>query len=166
MNWGLLEEMLSSEFWTLGGTSSFFSNAEEAKAWVEENVLLPYDGITESTRTVLLEKSEEAYNYAFWARGAGWLALTDEEFEKYGYAVDPYEAAELYWEKMTIAVEEYGDDWLLDFFRGQVDLSGETTDYVQEGVVRGDFFGASVSESIPWKILLALGALFLFVRER
>ena len=135
MNWSILQDMLTSDFWELGGTSSFFATPTAAKEWAEEYVITPYGGLAADKKQDLLEYSEQAYQDAMWARGVGYFSLDDAEFEQYGYTVSDTEAAHIYWSKMTTYIkEELNDAWLEAFFSGQVDLNEETIEYLEEGV--------------------------------
>ena len=166
-NWEILKEMLDSDFWKLGGTSEFFSGSEAAQQWAHEYVILPYGGISEEEKQKILEYSDEALWYALTARGLGYLALTDEEFEQYGYTVSPYEADHIYWDQMAKWLEENTDDpWLIKFFGGQVEISQETIDYVEAGIVDWTVFKDAFKTDTKKHLWLAAAALaFLFWRK-
>lgn len=165
-NWDVLKEMLDSDFWKLGGTSDFFSGAEAAQEWAHEYVILPYGGISEEEKQQLLEYSDEALWYAMTARGLGYLALTDEEFKLYGYTVDPYEAAHIYWNKMAEWLEKNSTDpWLIKFFGGQVEISKETVEYVERGLVDWDEFKDLFKTDTKKYLWIAAALAFLYWRK-
>ena len=151
MNWELLQEMLTSDFWTLGGTSTFFSNPTAAREYAEEHVILPYDGITGPQKSALLEVSSEAETEAWWNVGTSFDS--------------PYDGAYQYWTDMTEAVKKTGDPWLISFFTGQAEISQETIDYVEGGVVRWDLFKESFEEQqrrVPWVLIIGAIAFFMW----
>lgn len=151
MDWDLLKDMLTSDFWTPGGTSTFFSSPTEAKEYAEQYVILPYDGITGPQKSALLEASAEAESAAWWSVGTSFDS--------------PYDGAFQYWTTMTEKVRKTGDPWLISFFTGQAEISQETIDYVEGGVVRWDLFKESFEDQqkkIPWALIIGALALYMW----
>lgn len=167
-NWDLLEDMLTSDFWTLGGTSEFFTDTAAAQQFAEQYVINPYDGISTAEKEALLEYSDEAFYYAELARGVGgYLGLNNAEYEQYGNIVTQYEAANIYWQRMTDYIKtNLNDPWLKGFFTGQTEISQETIDYVEAGIVDWTVFKDTLKTDSKKHLWLAAAALaFLFWRK-
>lgn len=166
MDWDLLRDMLDSDFWTLGGTSTFFTNLDDAQEFAEQRVIVPYDGISEAAKIDLLEVSLQTYDDVwkmYWIEG--WSGMTSEEEARYGYWLSETEATHMYWFRMLEEVKKTGDPWLIQFFSGQAEISQETIDYIEGGVVRWDYFTDSFKEQqqkIPWTLIIGALALLLW----
>ncbi len=157
MDWELLQDMLTSDFWTLGGTSSFFSNATEARLFAENKVYGPYPDITPSQRDYLDDKSEEVYNQAMLARGLGAFYMSDSDIDNYGYAVSDSESAHYYWTKMIPFIDNVNNQFLSDFFRGQADINLDVIEYKKEGIINS----GDTEKKIPWWVFAGVGLIIL-----
>ena len=150
------------DWFKLGGTTDFFSDASSAARWAETYIIEAYPNITETQRVTLMEKSESV-EMTVW-----------EELNKEWYLSDADRAmgAYLYWSVMTKYIEKTENQGLINVWNGNVQVSAETVDYEDKGVVRWDYFVEAVKEdlqgkafSLPWYVWAGAG-LILFVSLR
>lgn len=157
----VLGDMMTSDFWTLGGQSAFFSNALEAKIFAENNVFGPYPEITQAQTDFLYEKSELVYEQANYAQALGAFYMTDEQIEIYGPTVTASEAAWFYWNEMIPYIDSVNNEFLSKFFRGQADINQEVVEYKKGGITGGD----AKLFKIPWWVFAGVG-LVIFTQFR
>ena len=157
----VLGDMMTSDFWTLGGQSAFFSNALEAKIFAENNVFGPYPEITQAQTDFLYEKSELVYEQANYAQALGALYMTDEQIEIYGPTVTASEGAWFYWNEMIPYIDSVNNEFLSKFFRGQADINQEVIEYKKGGITGGD----AKLFKIPWWVFAGVG-LVIFTQFR
>ena len=162
----VLGDMMTSDFWTLGGQSAFFSNPLEAKIFAEEKVFGPYPEITDAQKDFLYEKSELVYEEAMYAQALGAFYMTDEQIQIYGPSVTPFgisasEAAWYYWNEMIPYIDSINNEFLSKYFRGQADINQEVVEYKKGGITGGD----AKLFKIPWWVFAGVG-LVIFTQFR
>ena len=151
-------DLITYDFWSLGGTTSFFSSADMAHDWVSKHIWSKYTGFEGMSEAAdypafMIAMSEQARNEAQALRLAGGLSR--------------YEEAELYWGRMndyTWAVLDPNEHpELKKWFTESVDIAERTVAYDEGGILNPNPEGVHPDEGakIPWW-LVGIAAIYLW----
>jgi len=156
--WG---DLLTYDFWQLGGTTSFFSTPKKAHDWVSKHIWEKYSGFDG-----LPDESD-------WRRFM--IALSDDarqSAESVGYwsGATGYEKARAYWQQMdrytwqVLQPSEHPE--LKNWFNESLDIAERTVDYDEGGILNPNPEGAPDTARLPfWVLGLGVGMVYLWSKK-